>query len=339
MPKIRHPSRRRSSDFSAHEERSVSFLTVWIVHLGRRFRLIQTLATLDSPVESDRLAKLCSLHAPTVARWCEAAHAHRILERRTSGYLLPRRLRPLIADEDHLDYIAGQFSYLALRSLDYDAFDELFRKGVASPRSPHLSEASAEATRWDHTAFEEIVLPRIPGLRNVMTSGARILDLGCGRGEWDVRFARLYPKCRFVGIDPDRRAVSLARTKAQEAAVAGRVTLKHGAGESVGLLGSFDIVHLGEVLSAIAAKEEVLRNCHRLLRPSGFLVIAEGLKEPKRARTPTGQLIQGMELDFALQGTGFFTRANLRTLLQRSGFARPRYVHAGGGLWYVVARK
>src|SRR5437870_3804321 len=118
MPADNDPALREDSDFKTLWERSVSFMTVWIVHLGRRFHLIQTLATLDSPQRPDALAKLCSLHPPTVATWCEAAHSHRILKRSKGGYLLPNRLRPLIALEGHPDYIGGQFSYLALRSLD-----------------------------------------------------------------------------------------------------------------------------------------------------------------------------------------------------------------------------
>jgi ubiquinone/menaquinone biosynthesis C-methylase UbiE len=321
-------------------ERSLGFLTVWIVHLGRRYGLVQTLAAQASPVTASRLARLCSLHEPAVLTWCEAARSHRILKRTGDGYSLPSRLRPLLAFEDHLDYLAGQFSYLALRSLDYDAFDDLFRKGVAGPRAPHIVEASAEATRWDHTAFLKVVLCRVPNLRRLLEKGARVLDLGCGTGEWDLRLAPLFPKSRFVGVDPDRRATSAARTKAEKSGVGGRLTFIGGAGESIRSLGAFDVVHLGEALSAIAAKEEVLGNCLRALHPSGYLVIAEGLREHEgRPHSPTNQLMHAMELDFALQGTRFLTKVELRTLLRGSGFVRPRFLNLGGGLWYVVAQR
>jgi 2-polyprenyl-3-methyl-5-hydroxy-6-metoxy-1,4-benzoquinol methylase len=321
-------------------ERSIGFLTVWIVHLGRRYGLVQTLAAQASPVTASRLARLCLLHEPAVATWCEAARSHRILTRTGGGYTLPPRLRPLLAFEDHLDYLAGQFSYLALRSLDYDAFDDLFRKGVAGRRAPHIGEASAEATRWDHTAFLKVVLSRVPDLRTLLRTGARVLDLGCGRGEWDLRLAPLFPRSRFVGVDPDRHAISAARTKAENAGVGDRLTFLLGAGELIGSLGAFDVVHLGEVLSAVAAKAEVLGNCLRALRPSGYLVIAEGLIEREgRPHTPTNQLMRAMELDFALQGTRFLTTVELRALLRESRFGRPRLVSVGGGLWYVVAQR
>ncbi len=329
---------RQGLDSRDLRERSLGFLTVWIVHLGRRYGLVQALAAHRSPMTPSRLARRCSLHEPTVATWCEAAHAHRILTRTADGYSLPPRLRPLLASEDDLGYLAGQFSYLALRSLDYDAFDDLFRTGVAGRRAPHLADASAEATRWDHTAFLEVLLPRVPDLRDLLETGARVLDLGCGRGAWGLRLAPRFPRSRFVGIDPDRTAIAAARAQAERSGVAGRLRFRRGTGESIRSPGAFDVVHLGEALSAIAAKAEVLRNCRDALRPSGYLVIAEGLIEEGRPHDPTNRLIHGMALDFALQGTRFFKKDGLRTLLRDSGFVRPRFVDAGGGLWYVVAR-
>src|SRR3989304_2700859 len=56
-------------------ERSIGFLTVWIVHLGRRYGLVQTLAAQASPVTASRLARLCSLHEPAVLTWCEAGRS------------------------------------------------------------------------------------------------------------------------------------------------------------------------------------------------------------------------------------------------------------------------
>src|SRR2546426_7028731 len=241
-------SSRGALDARDLSERSLGFLTVWIVHLGRRYGLVQTLAAQASPITASRLAELCSLHQPAVATWCEAARSHRILTRTGGGYSLPPGLRPLLAFEDHLDYLAGQFSYLALRSLDYDAFDDLFRKGVAGRPAPHIAEASAEATRWDHTAFLKVVLPRFPDLQTLLRTGARVLDLGCGRGEWDLRLAPLFPRSRFVGVDSDPRAISAARTKADGSGVGDHLTFVRGAGESIGALGTFEVIHMGEVL-------------------------------------------------------------------------------------------
>jgi len=116
-------------EFEALWRDSIGFLTLWVVHLGRRFGLLQALADRDGPIRTRELARLCSLHEPAVATWCEAASSLRILARTGPRYSLPAKLRPLVALEDDPAYLGGQFSYLALRSLDYDAFDGLFRRG------------------------------------------------------------------------------------------------------------------------------------------------------------------------------------------------------------------
>jgi len=328
-------------EFEALWRDSIGFLTLWVVHLGRRFGLLQALADRDGPIRTRELARLCSLHEPAVATWCEAASSLRILARTGPRYSLPAKLRPLVALEDDPAYLGGQFSYLALRSLDYDAFDGLFRRGeVDRGAARHLTEASGEATTWDHTAFLTSLLPRVPGLLSLFETGARILDLGCGTGAWDLRVARRFPKSTFVGVDPDRAAIDAAKRHAESSRLGDRVAFVLGAGESIASLGPFDIIHLGEVLSAVAAKAEVLASCHRILRKGGCLVVAEGLiDERSDPHEVTNQLIRAMGLDFALLGTRFFTRAELRTLLRDSGFARARFLHVGGGLWYAVASK
>ena len=316
-------------------------MTVWVAHLGRRFDILQALARGRRPMSPAGLAAECGLYEPAVRAWCRAAFALRVIERNGELYRLPNSTRRLLVSEDSNDYIGGQFSYLALRSLDFGAFDELFKKGrVARGAATHLAEASGEATKWDHTAFVRLVLPRFPRLRSLLARGARVLDLGCGAGEWDLRVAQRFPKSSFVGIDPDRRAVARARGTATELRLGARVRFAQGRGESLAYREAFDVVYLGEVLYALSAKRKVLSNCRRALRAGGFLVVAEGLLEAQtNSRNPTNQLLSAMNLEYTLQGAGFLSKHELRELLQEGGLRGSQFFHAGGGLWFVVSRK
>jgi SAM-dependent methyltransferase len=320
---------------------SLGFYRVWVTHLGRRFGLLQELAEGEAPLTPGALAAKRACHAPTVAAWCEAAHALGLLERNRGRYSVPPRLRAILADEAHASYLGGQFSYLALRSLDYDGFDGLFRRGVTpSGVPPHMVRAVTEATRWDHTAFVKIALPRFADLNARLARGARVLDVGSGSGGWDVRMAGEFPRSSFVGIEPNADALRTARKEVVRARLGGRVRFVHGSGETMAFRQEFDVAYLGEVLSAVASKERLLRRCHRALHPGGRLVVVEGLLDRTTSpRSPVNQLLYAMQLDFALQGTGLMTRSELRTLLGDRGFRRPVFLHAGGGLWFVIAAK
>ncbi len=288
-----------------------------------------------------QIARASGLHAPTVAAWLEAAHSLSLVERTGGRYRLTRMQQVLLVDEDDPRYLGGQFSYLALRSLDYGGFDGLFRRGVApDARTTHLMEAAHEATRWDHTLFLKVFLPRFPEVRSLLVRGARVLDLGCGTGEWDLRMAKAFRRSSFVGIDPNRTAIALARRRARAGAVDARTEFVVGSGASLRALGPFDLVFMGEVLYGLRAKKRTLRECRAALGEDGCLVIAEGLNDTRAdagdALTP---LLRMMDLDFALQGARLLTRRELTSLLHNAGFRGPQLLHGGGGLWFAVARK
>lgn len=331
----------RARDLKAVEAAALGFSTVWAAHLGRRYGILQRLALSRGPLEAAGIARACKLHPPAVAAWLEAAHALRLVERTGGRYRLTRTQRALLVDERDPRYLGGQFSYLALRSLDYGGFDGLFLHGaVPDPKTTHLAEAAHEATKWDHTLFMDVFLPRSPGVRSLLSRGARVLDLGCGTGGWDLRMAKAFRKSTFVGIDPNRSAVELARRRARELKVSARAEFAVGTGASVRRLGSFDIVFMGEVLYGLRAKVRVLRDCRAILRTPGYLVIAEGLIDRRsNPREPVNQILRAMDLDFALQGVRFLSKPELTFLLRKAGFRKPRFLQGGGGLWFAVAMK
>jgi len=318
---------------------SIGFYTVWVAHMGRRYGLLRALSRHENGATLAAISKELGLHPPAVRVWSEAAQSLGLIVRKGERYTLPARLRSLLVDEDASDFLGGQFSYLALRSLDFDALDGFFRSGRRpASASRHLMEATEEATRWDHTSFRTFLLNKVPELRSSLRRGARVLDVGCGTGGWVLRMAGVFPRSTFLGIDPNRTAIRAARATAKRVKAGTQVLFRVGTGETGGR-GSFDLVHLGEVLYGVADKAELLNTCRGALRSGGCLVIAEGLRESgSRSRDPSDKLIAAMGIDFALQGSRFFTKRELEELLGDAGFRDHRFHHAGGGLWFIVAK-
>src|SRR2546428_5631802 len=317
---------------------SLGFYTVWVVHLGRRYGIIPHLSRRKRSAGAGAIARACGLHEPAVRVWCESARSLGLVDRAEDGYRLPAIHQSLLADADDLRFLGGQFSYLALRSLDFGAFDSFFRGGRADASgSRHLREASEEATRWDHTSFLKFLLPRRPRWITPCRRGARALDVGCGTGGWALRMAHEFPKSSFLGIDPDRTAIRIARNKRRTGG--SRVRFRVGSGgERIREPAPFDLAYLGEVLYHVKDKLRLLRNVRNALARDGVLVLAEGLVTPARnSADPVPNLVGAMGLDFALQGARFFERSELEALFREAGFSRVKFHDAGGGLWFVVA--
>lgn len=106
--------------------------------------------------------------------------------------------------------------------------------------------------------------------------GHRVLEIGCGTGNLAVLASRLNPVAEIVGIDPDPKALTRARKKAQrgglvvefEPAYAEQLPFLDAAFDRV--LSAFMLHHLQP-----AAKVLALREACRVLKPGGSLHLAD----------------------------------------------------------------
>jgi len=112
-------------------------------------------------------------------------------------------------------------------------------------------------------------LPKIGGqiraeLRHIPwpKPGQRLLDFGCGNGEF-LLFAQSIG-WQVLGIDADAEAVTTARSRGLPVRKGGVEALDEG-------LGRFDGITLAHVIEHVHDPVELLRRCHDLLAPGGWL--------------------------------------------------------------------
>ena len=162
-------------------------------------------------------------------------------------------------------------------------------------------------------------------------AGGRVLDVGCGSG---VLLARMKSfGWETHGIEVDANAVQAARARGLD--------IRHGQlAECAFPENHFDAVHLSHVIEHVYDPKALLRECHRVLKPGGTLVVLTpntaswGHRRFKAAwlnLDPPRHLI-------------LFNRRNFRSLAESSGFAITRLdtsVHSAwvyGGLSRAAER-
>ncbi len=103
-------------------------------------------------------------------------------------------------------------------------------------------------------------------------TGLRLLDIGCGGGLLCEPMARL--GFSVTGVDASERNIAVASTHAAEVGV----TIDYRAGTVEGLLAAdepaFDVILNMEVVEHVADPGAFLRDCVRLLKPGGLMVVA-----------------------------------------------------------------
>jgi SAM-dependent methyltransferase len=101
----------------------------------------------------------------------------------------------------------------------------------------------------------------IPALRDVqakLEAGARVADVGCGKGASTILMAKAFPNSRFFGFDYHDKSIEAARESARRNGVADRVTFavssaKSFPGNGYDFVAVFDCLHdMGDPIGAAA---------------------------------------------------------------------------------------
>jgi SAM-dependent methyltransferase len=142
-----------------------------------------------------------------------------------------------------------------------------------------LSDLSDRLVKWaspERAYVGELV--RLFALK----SGDRVLDIGCGSGDLLAAAAAREAGAILVGVDPDEDALELASHKITGTIHAAE--LHQAVAEELPFDDeSFDIVAATRVLVAMdpRTRAQALRECWRVLRPGGRLLVADWEEESK----------------------------------------------------------
>jgi SAM-dependent methyltransferase len=240
-----------------------------MVVIGEKLGLYKALA--GGPVTSEELAAKTETDERYLREWLasQAAGGYVTYDEKTNKFSLTEEQAFALAMDDSPAYVPGAFE-LALGSLAaVQRIAESFRTGAGMGWNEHDDRVFHGCEKFFRPSYAANLIsswiPALDGVKQKLESGARVADVGCGKGASTILMAKEYPKSQFSGFDYHDKSIEAARSNALRDGVADRVSFevakaKDYPGKDYDFVTVFDCLHdMGDPVGAAAHVRSSLR--------------------------------------------------------------------------------
>jgi len=249
-----------------------------MVVIGDKLGLYKALAA--HPMTSTELAAKTSTDERYVREWLgsQAAGGYVTYDEKTNKFSLTEEQAFTLANEDSPAYLPGAFE-LALGSLAaVPRITESFRSGAGMGWHEHNESVFHGCEKFFRPGYAANLvsswIPALDGVQQKLEAGARVADVGCGKGASTILMAKAFPKSHFVGFDSHDQSIAGARDSAKRQGVGDSVKFEVGKakeypGRDYDFVAVFDCLH--DMGDPVGAATHVLKS----LRKDGTWMIVE----------------------------------------------------------------
>jgi SAM-dependent methyltransferase len=254
-------------------------LNTALVVMGDKLGLYRALAGAG-PLSPAELAARTETSERYVREWLNAQAAGGFVsyDPDSGRYELPPEQTVALTDSSSPAYLPGFFQIALGSVIDSPIILERVRSGEGYGWGEHVHDVHEGCERFFRPGYNAHLIPEwLPSLDGVVAKlerGARVADVGCGHGASTILMAEAFPNSRFFGSDCHAGSIETARTRAEEAGVADRVSFEVApaagySGEGYDLVTVFDCLHdMGDPVGAA-------RHVRSTLAPDGTWMIVE----------------------------------------------------------------
>jgi SAM-dependent methyltransferase len=238
-----------------------------MVVIGERLGLYKALA--EGPASAAELATRTKTDARYVREWLssQAAGGYVSYDPASDKFSLTAEQAFTLADENSPAYLPGAFQ-LALGSLKaVPRITEAFRSGAGMGWGEHDNDVFHGCEKFFRPGYAANLIsswiPALDGVKEKLAKGARVADVGCGKGASTILMAQAFPNSQFVGFDYHAESIGAARESARRAGLANArfevAKAKEYAGGPYDFVTVFDCLHdMGDPIGAARHVRETL---------------------------------------------------------------------------------
>jgi SAM-dependent methyltransferase len=241
-----------------------------MVVIGEKLGLYKALA--EKPVTSAELASKTKTDERYVREWLasQAAGGYVTYNEKTQQFSLTEEQAFAMADEDSPAYLPGAFE-LALGSLAaVPRITESFRTGAGMGWNEHNEGVIRGCEKFFRSGYIANLLsswiPSLDGVQQKLESGAKVADVGCGKGVSTLLMAKAFPKSQFFGFDYHDLSIKGAEQAAKKQELTDNTDFKVAKakeypGKDYDLVTVFDCLH--DMGDPVGAARHILESLHK----------------------------------------------------------------------------
>lgn len=255
-----------------------AFATGNLVVIGDRLGLYRTLAS-EGPLTSGQLAEQTGTAERYVREWLanQAASGYITYHADSGSFSMTPEQAAALADDDSPALMTGGFLSATGVAKSWEKLESAFRTGDGIGWGEHDACLFCGTEKFFRPGYRTHLvgewLPALEGVTDKLAGGAKVADIGCGRGASTIVMGKAFPNSTFVGFDFHPPSVEGARAAAAEEG-ADNVSFevasaKDFPGTDWDLAAFFDCLHdMGDPAGACA-------HVCSALKPDGTLMIVE----------------------------------------------------------------
>jgi len=200
-------------------------VTAGMIHLGDRLGLYEVMASSVDGDTSASLASKAGLHERWVREWLHNQVAARIVtcadlsDSNPVFHLSPEGVA-VLASPNHPAYGMGMFHRLPQTMAALEHMPEAFRTGVGHDYDSHGPEGAVGIERsfepWNQNFLIPMVIPALDGMKEKLSAGVRVADIGCGSGGAALLMGSTFPNSTIEGFDISKFALERAEERKSE---------------------------------------------------------------------------------------------------------------------------
>lgn len=321
-------------------------VTAGMIHLGDQLGLFTTLKDAGEPISTTELAARAGLAERWVREWAYNQAAAKMIavvtDEHGERFTLTPEAAAVLASPEHPAYGMGMFHRLPQTMRALEDMPASFRSGVGHDYDSHGPQGAVGIERsfepWNKANLLPNVLPKLDGIVERLTAGAKVADIGCGAGGAVLLMAGAFPASQFAGYDISRYALGRAEQKLEESGLT-NASFHDPRDEAIPSNNTLDFITTFDCIHDMTHPQEMMHTIRRAIRDDGtwLLVDIKALDsfEQNAKKNPMAALMYGIsvlscmssalsEPDGAGLGTLGLSENKAREMAEAAGFSRFR---------------